>query len=277
MQLTLASWVKRGRDENWERIMGKYYWSSSEEIGSWVMHFGDSNNIICRFNINNNWQQVVSPSNSIATSNNQKWQHVACTYDGARLAIYIDGQKKSEVFASGLISTSDNPITIGVTTNPELQTQSPFSGDMDDLRIYNYALADSEINQLWQLGKTIGKYFYMPVYMNENFNEDGSIGLTCGPVEIRNYDNTINKFNFIPDQTSQKAEWLFNAKLMNGSQVISNYNFEFSSDFSDCFGVACINNRLQKNIFFDYMPQAQVIAIYQNQTGKELCRSIINY
>jgi len=70
------------------------------------------------------------------------WSHVAMTYDGSVLKLYINGQLDSSFSVSGKIRKSSNPLTIGLQQN---NLGSAFSGVIDEVRIYNKSLEENEI------------------------------------------------------------------------------------------------------------------------------------
>ena len=79
------------------------------------------------------------------------WHHVAGTYDGSVMAIYVDGQQVAEHLASGPFPNTTNVLTIGNlpgSGNPF----NHFSGVIDDVRIYGRALSSAEIMYLYQTG-----------------------------------------------------------------------------------------------------------------------------
>jgi hypothetical protein len=74
------------------------------------------------------------------------WHHVAVLYDGSDFEVYLDGQLDAFTSWSGtILTTSINP-TIGQVL-PGNQGFN-FNGRLDDVRIYNYALAVSDIETL---------------------------------------------------------------------------------------------------------------------------------
>jgi hypothetical protein len=69
------------------------------------------------------------------------WSHLASTYDGATLRLYVNGGEVASKSASG---------SIGVTTDALTFGSDPFygqylSGRIDDIRIYNRSLTAAEI------------------------------------------------------------------------------------------------------------------------------------
>ena len=69
------------------------------------------------------------------------WTHLAATYDGATLRIFVGGSQSATLAVSGSILTSNNPLRIGGNTI----WSEWFSGLIDDVRIYNRALTAGEI------------------------------------------------------------------------------------------------------------------------------------
>ncbi len=85
-----------------------------------------------------------------------QWHHVALTFDGSAVAIYIDGSSRTVTVGAGLNNGSYG----GLTTVTELSigardSGNPgafFNGALDELRIYNRALSAAEIAVLYRAG-----------------------------------------------------------------------------------------------------------------------------
>jgi hypothetical protein len=69
------------------------------------------------------------------------WAHLAATYDGAMMRLYVNGVQVSSRAQTGAIATSTNPLQIG---GDSLYGQY-FAGRIDEVRIYNRALSVAEI------------------------------------------------------------------------------------------------------------------------------------
>ena len=69
------------------------------------------------------------------------WVHMAGTYDGATLKLYINGALVSSNAASGTLRASTNPLRIG----GNLVWGEYFIGQIDDVRIYNGVLTQAQI------------------------------------------------------------------------------------------------------------------------------------
>jgi hypothetical protein len=83
---------------------------------------------------------------NIEVDDNQ-WHHVAGTYDGKEICLYIDGKVDVCSKASGRIRVDDQPVYIG--ENAEKPTRS-WHGLIDEVRIYNYGLNADEVAFLSQ-------------------------------------------------------------------------------------------------------------------------------
>ena len=69
------------------------------------------------------------------------WSYLAATYDGATLRLYVNGTLAASQAASGAITSSTNPLTIG---SDPIWGQY-FNGLIDQVRIYNTPLSASQI------------------------------------------------------------------------------------------------------------------------------------
>ncbi len=90
------------------------------------------------------------------------WHHIAGTYDGSTIRLYVDGVEKASGSASGPIQTSSTPLYIG---NKPFSSYSGdfFKGIIDEVRIYNRALLHQEINDTMsnELPATSGLVLYL--------------------------------------------------------------------------------------------------------------------
>jgi hypothetical protein len=77
------------------------------------------------------------------------WKHVAATYDGARLRVYIDGKAAGSKAISGRTCVSGQPLAVGAKNAPAKGLLEAFwDGRLDEVRIYDRALSLAEIGQL---------------------------------------------------------------------------------------------------------------------------------
>jgi len=88
--------------------------------------------------------------------NNGEWHHVVGTYDGDRIALYVDGKLDNSELASGEIALSNQPIYIGhEPDSPKWSPDKYWNGMIDDVRIYNYALSPAEVAEMYAAGTPV--------------------------------------------------------------------------------------------------------------------------
>jgi len=93
-----------------------------------------------------NWVQTRAPE----TVSDNKWHHVVATYDGAKIKIYIDGYFQSEEELNGDLTNYDWDAYCGVRKQSN-DSFNYFRGGIDELRVYDRALNEKEIQELYKL------------------------------------------------------------------------------------------------------------------------------
>jgi hypothetical protein len=83
------------------------------------------------------------------------WYHVAMTYNGTNLILYVNGSQDGSATASGTIVTGSDPLRIGGSYSGGWGNYK-FNGLIDEPTIYNRALSASEISAIYVAG-TAGK------------------------------------------------------------------------------------------------------------------------
>lgn len=73
------------------------------------------------------------------------WNLVVLTYDGASMRLYVNGELANSRSLSGELDVNSSDLYIGSAGG----SKKFFSGNLDDFRIYNYALSESEIADIY--------------------------------------------------------------------------------------------------------------------------------
>src|SRR5262249_43396624 len=91
--------------------------------------------------------------NSIPTG---QWTHLAGTYDGVNMKIYVNGVPVNTNNFPGSIFPGTDDLGIGGTVGgePPGSVILPFAGLVDELSLYNRALSAEEIAALYSTGST---------------------------------------------------------------------------------------------------------------------------
>ncbi|WP_340818998.1 LamG-like jellyroll fold domain-containing protein [Methanolobus sp. WCC4] len=136
-------------------------WLNKEDagVGGWAVVFskGDTSSQLgssspyALFHSSNGVNSGVRIAGQNIVSNAEtdfnEWYFVAVTKDGSELKFYINGELKDTKTTAVSIPRSDTKLLIGI--DPPGVTEY-FKGSMDDLRIYNIALSQSEISAIYQ-------------------------------------------------------------------------------------------------------------------------------
>ena len=134
-QITLACWFKvTAFTRNWATIlsMGDDSYRISRGESNYSMHFGFNGAVSSPYSWFDGRKRV----------NDEQWHHVAGVYDGTEARIYIDGELDASQPATGQINASSYPFYIGENSQA---TGRFWNGLVDDVRIYNRALSEEDI------------------------------------------------------------------------------------------------------------------------------------
>ena len=143
---TLAAWVRYTGIEN-DQTLGR--WEVLEKAGAYWMNIR-TNGLL---RVGGFYGGCANPSWKYFDSTRAlpvgRWKHVATTYDGAWLRIYIDGAAAGSMRVTGRTCVSGEPLAVGAKNNPTKGLlEAFFDGRLDDVRIYDRALSKDEVGQL---------------------------------------------------------------------------------------------------------------------------------
>ncbi len=81
--------------------------------------------------------------------NDGRWHHVACVYDTTTSTLYVDGRHKISNRSLPQTTTDSSPVQIGANSTYKSPASREWNGLIDDVRIYNYVLAESQVRDLF--------------------------------------------------------------------------------------------------------------------------------
>lgn len=131
-------------------ILGKGYPDGLP--GNYLMRFSDFN-IPCSGTPDTNNITILGASDGVGINADStklhtgEWYHCVYTYDGIKSRMYVNGKLKKEQYASLSYAPNSQDLLIGKHGNPQYPYY--FNGVMDEIRIYNRALSENAINQLY--------------------------------------------------------------------------------------------------------------------------------
>ena len=139
-QITMAAWIKVDTfDREWQAIITK-------GDGSWRLQRNGTKGSI-EFACTGAFVPGALVGGLFGTVgiNDGRWHHIAGTYDGSRICLYVDGRLDISSEAAGSIEVNDYNLFIGA--NAEKPDRN-FNGSIDDVRIYSYALSAEEVKAI---------------------------------------------------------------------------------------------------------------------------------
>jgi hypothetical protein len=135
--VTLSAWIKPMTfgSSTYQTLVGK-------GDHAYCLHHTNGN-VIEFYIYNSGWRNING--GAVPSTFNGAWHHLAGTYDGTQLKLYIDGKLVASSLWAGSVDTTTYSVSIG--RNSEM-TGRLFNGSIDDVRIYRGALPTSEIVKL---------------------------------------------------------------------------------------------------------------------------------
>ena len=82
------------------------------------------------------------------------WHHLAGVYDGTNMSLYIDGVLSAGPTASGAVASNSLNAYIGADRTSGSPTY-PFNGQIDDVRVYNYAVSTTQLKTIMNQGAAL--------------------------------------------------------------------------------------------------------------------------
>jgi hypothetical protein len=80
----------------------------------------------------------------------ENWHHLAMTYDGYEIRLYVNGVLEGKNPAGGVLAATDLPLMLGAAD----VSQARFVGRLDEVALYDRALNSSELAGIFIAGKT---------------------------------------------------------------------------------------------------------------------------
>ncbi len=198
--LTMEAWVKPTGGGNYARIADT---SEATLISKW----GGGNNFTFLLNVNGSQKAIIAPT-AYTTGT---WYHVAGTYDGSAVKLYVNGTLIDSVAATGPITTSANALRLGLGHDPYY-----FQGQMDEFRLWNRSLCQDEIQARMNC-EPAGTENGLVVYYNFNQGVAGAnnAGITTLTNRAAGGGNNATLSNFA--LTGPNSNWVWPGGVTSGN------------------------------------------------------------
>ncbi len=138
--LTISLWVKadawNGTSQLFGRVTDEHYricslFGVGSELRFWLEEKGQDRRSV-----------------SISAPPTNEWHHVAATWNGTTMQLFLDGDLKASDAA--LVTMPPTPIALGIGARDNSTYPEYFDGTLDEIRLYDRALSTQEITDLYQ-------------------------------------------------------------------------------------------------------------------------------
>lgn len=235
---TISSWIKREAGSTNSSILSKRDLSYTE---GYDLKINASNQVEMSWYNSGTLHTIQSNLVGPDFFPENEWHHVAVTHDGTTATLFIDGVLET-TSSIPMPEDTDNSFLMAAAGR-DGNTTAHFEGNIDEVRVWNVALTDSQIQflmnqELENNAGTIGKYFnsnsilptkndasaidfsnlraYFPMsrYTYTNTNDESGRGLTGYLRQLRTVDYQTAPLPYI---STQNGDWTDNSTWINGN------------------------------------------------------------
>jgi len=210
-KFTLSAWIYIEKSSAYQTIITKLENVSQDYYKNFELRINSNNKLFCCIPSGNRaWESFESQK----LVNTHVWTFVTITYDGSTAKMYINGYKNASFY--GKYAYSNTKTVIGCR---KVQHQNFFNGKIDNIRIYNRAINEAEIQALYGKESTVVR------------NNTSFVNKTTA---TNSNDNQINSNSKLPKETIYDKSP--NQKIESGNyghikrQVFNQY-IDYNRDF----------------------------------------------
>lgn len=213
-QVTLQAWVRPETATGLGTIIGNYNYPNNINAMQMMLR---RDGLQYTF-----WLDTGSGYTSIAAVNAvvlNTWQHVTGTWDGSTMRLYINGNLVNSAAKTGTIPAKTTSFSIGSNVAER------FDGDIDEIRIWNVALAPTDIMNTMNC-EAINQQELVAHYkfnQGNDYSNNTSV-LTLADSSGNNYSGTLTNFSL----TGATSNWRRGSIVITGNScaLLSSSNFE---------------------------------------------------
>ncbi|MCX6865396.1 MAG: LamG domain-containing protein [Verrucomicrobia bacterium] len=142
---SVCFWVCRtGNGSNWPR----FFMNGVVNTSITITQAGSDREIVYRFSANGINDDLATDTLPLVDN---EWVHIACTYDGSARKIYRNGVKIAGKAGAVMIAHGEGNLAY-VGGSEHIQASS-FAGKLDEVMIFNRALSEPEVKQIYDAQK----------------------------------------------------------------------------------------------------------------------------
>ena len=184
--ITLEAWCYATKNTGVQNVISK---SSNTANNGYIFPRTDNgwSSAVIYFHIAGGWRTLSAPYPSL-----NAWHHLAATYDGSSIKLYINGVLSASMPQTGTITTNGNPLVLGNQTG----FAEYFGGYADEMRVWNVARTQAEIqsNMNRELNPATQTGLVSYYTLNQGIAAGTNTGLTRVMDQKGNNNGTLNNF-----------------------------------------------------------------------------------
>ena len=222
--ITIEAWVFATKNSGIQNVVSK---SSQSVNNGYIFPRTDNgwSSVITYLHIGGTWRTLSATYPSL-----NAWHHLAVTYDGSNIILYIDGVLSASQARTGAITANGNVLALG--NQPGFSEY--FGGSLDELRIWNIARTQMQIQS--QMYNHLDPSTQTGLVANYTFNQGITAGTNTGMttlVHMKSENNgTLSNFslsgsasNFVMQNATLPVDWL----SFTATEVNENVRLEWST------------------------------------------------
>ena len=138
--ITIATWIRP------EQVKTQYVIKKaiSDSVDGYELSLSSRGTVFVRFNRDSSGNDYRLDSNSKYPKTGSDWMHIAATYNGSTIRMYVNGELETSKSANVEVAANDLDLHLG----SGVDGYRSFVGGLDDIRIYDRALSAEEVRTL---------------------------------------------------------------------------------------------------------------------------------
>ncbi len=221
---TISMWIYPEANSPYQTLYRQYN-TNSGSLGVWLRYINDNGGYLYfGFDIFDSgggwqwpWDWSKGPPPDIIKIPVEQWVHVAMTKTGKNVIVYVNGTKYYEMVLDDNHYNAPAPTSATISIGGEPQNNQFFDGRIDEIRFWNIALSQAEI-EAWmfrEIDSTHTKYGNLVFHYKFN-QTNGTVVMDSKGSNNANMVNMSNSNWFFSDIKS----WTVNAGMsINGKLV----------------------------------------------------------
>ena len=150
-QMTLSGWVyPRGPNaDSWTQFDGFFGFRNNNDADFYLLQLG-AYKVEGRLRVSGGGEFTIETAENSIIS--ETWHHLALTYNGSNIILYIDGIEAGSTEASGQITNEFVPLKIGSLVFDN--TNFDLDGQVDEVSLWNIALTQQQVQDYMEADLT---------------------------------------------------------------------------------------------------------------------------